>query len=75
MIQGCTLQELADFTGSALQGNASVRLVSVASIEKAGAGEISYIRDAKYRHYLDDSNACADFAAGYSARLCRRLSG
>jgi UDP-3-O-[3-hydroxymyristoyl] glucosamine N-acyltransferase len=71
MTQGCTLQELADFTGSTLQGNASVRLVSVASIEKAGAGEISYIRDAKYRHYLQDSSASAlilppDLAQGYA---------
>jgi UDP-3-O-[3-hydroxymyristoyl] glucosamine N-acyltransferase len=56
---GCTLQELADYTGSGLQGNAQLRLVSVASIEKAGAGDISYIRDTKYRHYLQSSTASA----------------
>ena len=59
MTNGCTLQELADYTGSSLQGNAELRLLAVASIEKAGAGDISYIRDAKFRHYLESSAASA----------------
>lgn len=59
MPSGCTLQELADYTGSRLQGNAALRLRAVASIEKAGTGDISYIRDAKYRHYLQSSTASA----------------
>lgn len=59
MAEGYSLQELADYTGSSLQGNAQLRLFSVASIEKAQAGDISYIRDAKYRHYLQSSLASA----------------
>ena len=59
MTNGCTLQELADYTGSSLQGNAALRLSAVASIEKAGAGDISYIRAAKFRHYLESSAASA----------------
>ena len=59
MTLGCTLQELADYTGSVLQGNAGLRVLAVASIDNAGVGDISYIRDAKYRHYLQSSAASA----------------
>lgn len=59
MPTGVSLQALAEYTGSALQGDAQLRLYAVASVEKAQPGEISYIRDAKYRHCLQTSQASA----------------
>ncbi|OQX13860.1 MAG: UDP-3-O-(3-hydroxymyristoyl)glucosamine N-acyltransferase [Thiothrix lacustris] len=71
MPEGVSLQALADHTGSGLQGDAQLRLYAVASIENAQAGAISYIRDAKYRHYLQTSQASAlilppDMAQAYA---------
>ncbi|QLQ31189.1 MAG: UDP-3-O-(3-hydroxymyristoyl)glucosamine N-acyltransferase [Candidatus Thiothrix singaporensis] len=59
MDEGYSLQALADYTGSRLQGNAALRLYAVVSIEKAQAGELSYVRNAKYRHFLETSQASA----------------
>lgn len=59
MPEGVSLQALAEHTGTILQGDAQLRLYAVASIDKAQAGDISYIRDAKYRHYLQTSPASA----------------
>ncbi|MEB4591862.1 UDP-3-O-(3-hydroxymyristoyl)glucosamine N-acyltransferase [Candidatus Thiothrix sp. Deng01] len=59
MDEGHSLQALADYTGSRLQGNAELRLHAVVSIEKAQAGELSYVRSAKYRHFLETSHASA----------------
>jgi len=71
MPEGVSLQTLAERTGSGLQGDAQLRLYAVASIEKAQVGEISYIRDAKYRHYLQTAQASAliltpDMAQAYN---------
>lgn len=59
MQEGVSLQTLAEHTGSSLQGDAQLCLYAVASIETAQVGAISYIRDAKYRHYLQTSQASA----------------
>lgn len=59
MDEGYTLQELAEHTGSSLQGNPQLRLRAVAPVEQAQAGEISYIRNAKYSRYLESSQASA----------------
>lgn len=57
MGQGYSLQQLADYTGSRLQGKADKRFTSVAAVDQADATDISYIRGGKYRHFLQTSRA------------------
>ncbi|MDD5392512.1 MAG: UDP-3-O-(3-hydroxymyristoyl)glucosamine N-acyltransferase [Thiothrix sp.] len=71
MDTGFSLAELAEHTGSRLQGDSGFRCYAVASIEQAQASDISYIRGGKFRHYLQSSQAGAlilppDLAADYS---------
>ncbi len=54
-----TLNELAASTGTVVQGNPDKHIMAVASIEEATESSISFIRDRKYAHYLDTSNAGA----------------
>jgi UDP-3-O-[3-hydroxymyristoyl] glucosamine N-acyltransferase len=71
MDAGYSLQELAEYTGSSLQGDAGLRIRGVAAVDKAQAGEISFIRAAKYRHFLQTTQASAlilppEMAQGYA---------
>lgn len=59
MKPGCSLQALAEHTGSSLQGNPQLQLVAVAPIETARVGDISFISAAKYRHFLSTTQASA----------------
>jgi UDP-3-O-[3-hydroxymyristoyl] glucosamine N-acyltransferase len=59
MDTGFSLAELAEHTGSRLQGDGGFRCYAVASIEQAQASDISYIRGGKFRHYLQSSQAGA----------------
>ncbi len=71
MPSAISLQELAQLTNSCLQGNAQTIIHSVASVEKARSGDISYIRGGKYRHFLASTQASAlilppDLAVDYT---------
>lgn len=59
MSAGVPLRELAEHTGSQLQGDGSLCILAVAAVEKAGAQDISFIRDGKHRRYLETSQAGA----------------
>ncbi|MBU0655305.1 MAG: UDP-3-O-(3-hydroxymyristoyl)glucosamine N-acyltransferase [Gammaproteobacteria bacterium] len=59
MTRGMSLQELAEHTGSHLQGDAGFRVMSVAPVETAQVQDISYIRGGKFRHFLDSTQAGA----------------
>jgi UDP-3-O-[3-hydroxymyristoyl] glucosamine N-acyltransferase len=59
MVTGFSLAALAEHTGSSLQGDGQFYCYAVASIEQAQAGDISYIRGGKFRHYLHSSQAGA----------------
>lgn len=68
---GYSLQQLADATGSVLQGDATLRIHAVAPLDAAQTGTLSFIRDAKYRHFLHTTQASAliltpDLATEYS---------
>ncbi|MEZ5453306.1 MAG: UDP-3-O-(3-hydroxymyristoyl)glucosamine N-acyltransferase [Thiothrix sp.] len=70
MTAGVSLKELAEHTGSRLQGDADFRIIAVAPVETAQSGDISYIRGGKYRHFLESSRAGAlilpsELAQGY----------
>lgn len=71
MAEICSLAALAELTGSLLQGDAQLQIASVAAVEHARRGDISYIRGGKYRHYLQSTQAGAlilppDLAAEYT---------
>ncbi|MGB0846438.1 MAG: UDP-3-O-(3-hydroxymyristoyl)glucosamine N-acyltransferase [Thiolinea sp.] len=59
-----TLQELAASTGTTIKGNPARQIHSVASVEQAGAADISFIRDKKYAQYLETSAAGALILTG-----------
>lgn len=70
MPKSWTLAALADATQTTVQGNPDKSLLAVASIEQAQATDLSYIRDRKYTHLLQTSQAgalilTADLAAQY----------
>ncbi|WP_273859669.1 UDP-3-O-(3-hydroxymyristoyl)glucosamine N-acyltransferase [Photobacterium sp. GSS17] len=54
-----TLAELADKLGAELRGEGSVEVHSIASMSKAGEGQITFLSDSKYRKLLADCNASA----------------
>ncbi len=70
MAQGFSLAELAEYTGSLLQGDGGLRFHRVAPVERAQTADISYVRGGKYRHFLESTQAgClilpSELASGY----------
>jgi UDP-3-O-[3-hydroxymyristoyl] glucosamine N-acyltransferase len=62
-----TLTELAEQLDAQLIGDAACSIVSIATLENAGKGQISFLSNSKYRKYLAATNAsavliCADDA-------------
>jgi UDP-3-O-[3-hydroxymyristoyl] glucosamine N-acyltransferase len=53
------LGELAELVGARLHGDAESEVDSVATLQDAGPGSISFLSNSKYRRYLSDSNAAA----------------
>lgn len=56
---GLLLSELADRLGGVLLGDGSVRVMQVAPLATAKAGDISFLTSAKYRQQLEDTQATA----------------
>jgi len=54
-----TLEELAGQVDGRVVGNAGVRISSVASLGQAGAGQISFLANRRYRKLLADTKASA----------------
>lgn len=57
--QGMTLKELARYSDSQLEGDPDCLIYQVAAIDKAGIGDISFIRDNKYKSYLSTRQVSA----------------
>jgi len=53
------LSELAEYVGGAVIGNGEVEITSVASIEDAQPGDITFIANPKYRSKLNETRASA----------------
>jgi UDP-3-O-[3-hydroxymyristoyl] glucosamine N-acyltransferase len=53
------LSEIAKLVGGDLAGNPDVEIERVAKIEEAGAGDISFLANPKYRKYLNTTSASA----------------
>lgn len=56
---GVTLQQLACETGCELHGDLNCVVSSVATLQNAGVGQVSFLANAKYRHYLKTTQASA----------------
>ncbi|MGL4507155.1 MAG: UDP-3-O-(3-hydroxymyristoyl)glucosamine N-acyltransferase, partial [Aeromonas sobria] len=54
-----TLAQLAQQLGAEIHGDGTVEIRKVATLEKAGKGEITFLSNTKYRHYLEQSKASA----------------
>lgn len=53
------LQEIADIIGAEVQGDASVLVESVAAMDAAQPGSITYLKDKAYLEFLADTQAAA----------------
>ncbi|ABL99356.1 UDP-3-O-(3-hydroxymyristoyl)glucosamine N-acyltransferase [Shewanella amazonensis] len=54
-----TLGQLAEHLGAELKGDGSLLISSVATLEDAGAGQISFLANSKYRAQLEGTKASA----------------
>ena len=52
-----TATELASLVGGVVEGNGSVLISNYAKIEEAKAGDLSFISNPKYNHYIHTTNA------------------
>lgn len=65
-----TLAELAERFGLALQGAGSVSISGVATLERAGAGQISFLSNSAYRRHLPGTGAGAVILRAGDAADC-----
>ncbi|MDR5015204.1 UDP-3-O-(3-hydroxymyristoyl)glucosamine N-acyltransferase [Aeromonas veronii] len=54
-----TLAQLAQQLGALVHGDGTLEIRKVATLEKAGEGDITFLSNKKYRHYLEQSKATA----------------
>lgn len=54
-----TLGQLAEQLGATLQGDAELLITGLATLQEAGAGQLSFLANAQYRKYLADCGASA----------------
>ena len=54
-----TLAQLAQQLGARVHGDGTLEIRKVATLEKAGEGDITFLSNKKYRHYLEQSKATA----------------
>lgn len=59
MLSGYSLREIASRLGGEVVGDADVVVRRMASLSNAGAGDLSFMADAKYRPLLDSTKASA----------------
>ncbi len=65
-----TLGDVAAAAGAKLQGDAGVRVTGVATLERAGPGDVSFLTNAHYRRYLNSTRASAVILAPDYAADC-----
>lgn len=56
---GVTLQQLAHETGCELHGDSDCLITAVGTLQNAGVGQVSFLANAKYRPYLETTQASA----------------
>ena len=65
-----TLGTLAERLGLELQGDASLTIERVATLQHAGPASISFLANSKYRRYLQDTRASAVVLGAEDAAAC-----
>lgn len=66
-----TLDELAKKLGATVHGNGDVVVHSIASMSKAGEGDITFLSDAKYRKQMGDCQATAVIVKEADVEFCQ----
>lgn len=66
-----TLAELATITGGELHGDGQVVITSVAPMDKAGEGEITFLSNSKYRKHVSECKASAIMIKASELELCK----
>ncbi|WP_248917080.1 UDP-3-O-(3-hydroxymyristoyl)glucosamine N-acyltransferase [Pseudomonas entomophila] len=54
-----TLGQLAEALGATLKGPEALQITGLATLQEAGAGQLSFLANKQYRKFLDDSQASA----------------
>jgi len=67
------LRELAEWVGGTVIGDGEIEISGVASIEEAGAGEITFIANPKYLPKLGETNASAIIVSAQVAQASKPL--
>lgn len=65
-----TLEQLAHHVGAEVRGDASCVIWSVATLHGAGAGQISFLSNSRYRKFLAETKATAVVLAEDEAQYC-----
>ncbi|WP_198360698.1 UDP-3-O-(3-hydroxymyristoyl)glucosamine N-acyltransferase [Thalassotalea crassostreae] len=65
-----TLGELAKKLGGSVQGDETVEISSLATLQDACAGQIAFLANVKYRQHLENTNASAVILAANQAKFC-----
>lgn len=65
-----TLAQLAQQLGAQVHGDGTLEIRKVATLEKAGEGDITFLSNKKYRHYLEQSKATAVFITEADLPFC-----
>ena len=68
--RGVSLAELAEQVGGRVLGDAAVLIRQVATLEQAGAGQISFLANKKYRAQLEATQAAAVIVSEDDADAC-----
>ena len=58
-MSGYLLSDLAERLDAQLIGDAACRIVAIATLESAGAGQLSFLSNSKYRKFLAETSAAA----------------
>ena len=58
-MSGYLLSDLAERLGAQLIGDAACSIVAISTLERAGAGQLSFLSNSKYRKFLAETSAAA----------------
>lgn len=65
-----TLAEIAKLLKAEVQGDGKVKIIGLAALETAGAGQICFYNNSRYRQYLNTTQAAAVLLTKADAALC-----
>ncbi len=66
-----TLGELAKIANASLRGDSQFKITGLNTLKKAKSGDIAFLSNRHYIHYLDETNASAVILTEDDSRLCK----